>query len=300
MGTRGVEFVMPHHLVVQHTDESRLEQDSNPYFLHKRIPSLLEPSSGCVGVAQGERVSLVVATMSEAKNKERRDVHRKWMKAHAYLGAKRVFVVGRSSGVVQQLLQDEAGEHQDILQLDTDEVYVNLVLKTIGVMQWFSEHCPMAEYFMKTDDNVAVNIEAILKYLDHRTSAFIMGYCKLNKAVNRWAWLIHYVNPRQYTQEYYPPFCEGAGYVFSSLLARDVAAAVPLVPIIPIEDRYVGILLEQLKYGVSILSKPDEFSHDYSFLWHHSLCDGMKRGKHFVIECKYDWSVKYLLDCIDS
>ncbi|NXD03544.1 B3GT2 galactosyltransferase, partial [Certhia brachydactyla] len=61
--------------------------------------------------------------------------------------------------------------------------------------------------------------------------------------------------PREvYPNDTYPPYCGGPGYVLSGDLARRVFAVAQTVPVINMEDAFVGICLHAL--GVPVTDPP--------------------------------------------
>lgn len=60
---------------------------------------------------------------------------------------------------------EESRAHGDILQEDFVDSYLNLTLKTVMGLKWGSQHCRSAKYFMKTDDDMFINLPAIMTYL---------------------------------------------------------------------------------------------------------------------------------------
>ncbi|NWV12979.1 B3GT5 galactosyltransferase, partial [Ptilonorhynchus violaceus] len=58
--------------------------------------------------------------------------------------------------------------------------------------------------------------------------------------------------PREvYPNDTYPPYCGGPGYVLSGDLARRVFAVAQTLPLINMEDAFVGICLHALGVGVT-------------------------------------------------
>jgi len=55
--------------------------------------------------------------------------------------------------------------------------YNNLTLKTISMLEWSMEHCPKAQYVLKTDDDMYIHFPVLWDLLDKAGSAkrTIMG-----------------------------------------------------------------------------------------------------------------------------
>ncbi|NXJ73108.1 B3GT2 galactosyltransferase, partial [Rostratula benghalensis] len=60
-----------------------------------------------------------------------------------------------------------------------------------------------------------------------------------------------YVPPEVYPNATYPTYCGGPGYVFSGELATKIYRVAQTLPLINMEDSYVGICLHALGVGVT-------------------------------------------------
>ncbi|NXD74757.1 B3GT1 galactosyltransferase, partial [Eolophus roseicapillus] len=60
-----------------------------------------------------------------------------------------------------------------------------------------------------------------------------------------------YVPYEVYPNATYPPYCAGPAYVLSSDVATEVHAVAQALPLINMEDAYVGICLHALGIGIS-------------------------------------------------
>lgn len=60
---------------------------------------------------------------------------------------------------------EESRTYGDILQEDFTDSYMNLTLKSVMALKWTSTHCQQAQYLLKTDDDIFVNVPTLLTYL---------------------------------------------------------------------------------------------------------------------------------------
>ncbi|NXN39187.1 B3GT2 galactosyltransferase, partial [Rhinoptilus africanus] len=60
-----------------------------------------------------------------------------------------------------------------------------------------------------------------------------------------------YVPPEVYPNATYPPYCGGPGYVLSGDLATKIYGVAQRLPVINMEDSFVGVCLHALGVGVS-------------------------------------------------
>lgn len=153
---------------------------------------------------------------------------------------------GRASRV-QEALEEESGKHADIIQLNFQDSYQNLTIKTVMVMHWVATHCPNASYVMKVDADIFVNVFYLMRRLRSRPrQGFITGSVisdgKPRRDTNsKWR-----VSEEAYPERSFPPYVSGAGYVFSADLAARISWASRFVRMIPLEDVYVGLCLQVL------------------------------------------------------
>ncbi|XP_030227171.1 beta-1,3-galactosyltransferase 1 [Gadus morhua] len=190
-----------------------------------------------VPVAPGDRTS--------------RDVVRRTWGAKQQEGSARdpllltVFYVGVSSEPgVQGALVAESGDHGDIIQMDFVDSYQNLTIKTLMIMNWVATFCPNASHAMKVDADIFVNVYLLVEVLrGYPTKGFITGSVIRDGRPRRDPKSRWYVSEEAYPDSYFPPYVSGAGYVFSTDVARKVSLASRSVPMVPLEDVYVGLCL---------------------------------------------------------
>ncbi|CAG01317.1 unnamed protein product [Tetraodon nigroviridis] len=159
-----------------------------------------------------------------------------------------LFFVGLSEGgQPQRLLEEEARAHADIIQMDFQDTYQNLTIKTMMMMNWLAVHCPRASYAMKVDADIFVNVFLLVPHL--RSSprrGFITGSVITDGVPRRNRSSKWFVSTQQYPEDAFPWYVSGAGYVFSADLAARISWASTHVPMIPLEDVYVGLCLRVL------------------------------------------------------
>ena len=68
------------------------------------------------------------------------------------------FVVGSSTGETKVALETEARREGDLIISRVEDHYENLGLKTISALDWILQMCPEAEYVLKVDDDMFVQV----------------------------------------------------------------------------------------------------------------------------------------------
>ncbi|KAF1388744.1 hypothetical protein PFLUV_G00065810 [Perca fluviatilis] len=153
---------------------------------------------------------------------------------------------GRGSSVQAQL-EEESRTHADIVQMDFQDSYHNLTIKTLMMMNWLASHCPHASYAMKVDADIFVNVFLLLRRL--RSSprrGFISGSVISDGRPRRDSNSKWRVSEELYPADSFPPYLSGAGYVFSADMAARISWASRFVRMLPLEDVYVGLCLRVL------------------------------------------------------
>ncbi|KAG8431662.1 hypothetical protein GDO86_020558 [Hymenochirus boettgeri] len=174
-----------------------------------------------------------------------------------------VFLVGLSiveTRKIQLLLEVENRVFGDIVQQDFMDTYYNLTIKTLMGMEWVAKYCPTASYVMKIDADIFLNLE----YLVHNIlpsgtpvhEDFFTGFILKNNVPVRDKASKRYVPIEMYPSDTYPTYCSGSGYVFSAVIAQKIYDKAQVVQIMPMEDVFMGICLNEL--NISITEPPSD------------------------------------------
>ncbi|XP_043911336.1 N-acetyllactosaminide beta-1,3-N-acetylglucosaminyltransferase 3-like [Protopterus annectens] len=216
----------------------------------------------CDGPQQTDKVFLFLAIKSSPNNYERREVIRKtWGQERIYRGMqiRRIFILGVTSEEkekkkFQQLIHIENQQYGDILQWDFYDTFFNLTLKQVLFYEWFIKHCPYVNFLFNGDDDIFVNSGDMVQYLvglkgNNGDKHLYTGQLIANVGPVRHKSSKYYVPEQVYPSDSYPPYCTGGGIMMSRFTAREIYHASLSIPIMPIDDVYLGICLE--KVGLS-------------------------------------------------
>nr|XP_022312426.1 beta-1,3-galactosyltransferase 5-like [Crassostrea virginica]XP_022312427.1 beta-1,3-galactosyltransferase 5-like [Crassostrea virginica]XP_022312428.1 beta-1,3-galactosyltransferase 5-like [Crassostrea virginica]XP_022312429.1 beta-1,3-galactosyltransferase 5-like [Crassostrea virginica] len=229
----------------------------NSCFLHK-YAYILDNDEICNVEKGKEGVTLLILISTTHKNADRRKALREtWLtSAISNTGDVRyAFLLGSTSDSADQIaLETESATYRDIIQEDFIDSYNNLTLKTVMAFKWASTKCKHAKFFMKTDDDMFVNLNA-LKYTVKKNNLVLQnsigGYCNLTREPirsNRSKWSVTY---EEYPHDLYPPYCSGTGYVTSLSVAEKVYQISKNIPFIYLEDVYVSLCMSRLGLNVT-------------------------------------------------
>lgn len=162
----------------------------------------------------------------------------------------RVFFVGEPKEHNPKLVENlrkESAKYKDIVQMDFLDSYHNLTIKTMMIMNWVANHCRSAQYAMKIDADIFLNMPYLVAYLQNKakhnyiTGSVINDGQPRRNPNSKW-----YLSEELYPENLFPPYLSGAGYVFSVDLAKKISMASKFVRPIPMEDVYVGLCLHFL------------------------------------------------------
>ncbi|XP_069024020.1 N-acetyllactosaminide beta-1,3-N-acetylglucosaminyltransferase 2-like [Embiotoca jacksoni] len=147
------------------------------------------------------------------------------------------------------MLGREAKLHKDLLQWDYRDTFFNLTLKEVLFLEWFSKHCPHAQFILKGDDDVFVNTLRIIDLLEGlsevKAKDLFIGDVISNASPHRDRKLKYFI-PESVFVGRYPPYAGGGGYLYSGELAMRLHNVSQQVVLYPIDDVYTGMCLKKL------------------------------------------------------
>ncbi|XP_034044213.1 N-acetyllactosaminide beta-1,3-N-acetylglucosaminyltransferase 2-like [Thalassophryne amazonica] len=147
------------------------------------------------------------------------------------------------------LLAHEVELHKDILQWEYRDTFFNLTLKEVLFLEWFSQHCPQAQFILKGDDDVFINIPQIIDFLEglpkSKAEELFVGDVISNAGPHRDQKLKYFI-PESFFVGQYPPYAGGGGYLYSGKLALRLYNISQQVALYPIDDVYTGMCLRKM------------------------------------------------------
>ncbi|XP_060616679.2 beta-1,3-galactosyltransferase 4 [Anolis sagrei] len=164
---------------------------------------------------------------------------------------------------LQAVLEREAAEHRDLVQGRFLDSYGNLTLKTLALMGWAATRCPGALFLVKVDDDVFLNLPGLAEELG-RLPALTPAY------LGRIHWRVwpsrdprsrHHVPRSLYPGGPFPPYCSGTAYVLSGPAVPALLGAARHVPLVPLEDVFVGLCARRAGIAPQHLARMSGASH---------------------------------------
>ncbi|XP_015216463.2 UDP-GalNAc:beta-1,3-N-acetylgalactosaminyltransferase 1 [Lepisosteus oculatus] len=175
-----------------------------------------------------------------------------------------LFLLGREkeTAVKPRLsLEEEHFLFRDLIMQDFLDTYENLTLKTRMAFHWMYEFCPRAQYIMKTDTDVFINVINLVQFLlktRYSSGGLYTGFPFVHSYPYRSRSSKNFISHEEYPFDQYPPYCSGFGYVISGKLALRIYEMMWHVKPFRIEDVYVGVCV-QLVGGVLYIPQDDLF-----------------------------------------
>ncbi|ELT90553.1 hypothetical protein CAPTEDRAFT_45406, partial [Capitella teleta] len=177
-------------------------------------------------------------------------IRQTWGDVKRFPNMRVMFVMGQksSNAMMQNAMHYEFLTYRDILEEDFEDTYRNLSYKGISALKFISHYCNNVKYIFKADDDAFVNMYTLQKHLIQLDAAGYnkkFGLCALwlNMQVMRddkWQ-----VSTEEYPDEYYPPYCSGMTYLFSTDVAAKLYEASFFVRFFWVDDVYITGMLRE-------------------------------------------------------
>uniref|UniRef100_A0A671MSZ7 Hexosyltransferase n=1 Tax=Sinocyclocheilus anshuiensis TaxID=1608454 RepID=A0A671MSZ7_9TELE len=175
-----------------------------------------------------------------------------------------LFLVGLTGGpeAQQQLEEEKSRQHRDLVQSNFVDSYFNWTIKTMVIMDWLATRCPQANFSLKVDSDMYIDLENLMTLLlapNTPRQNYITGHLMWNQNVIRNKNSKWYVPKELYPKPKYPTYVLGMGYVFSNDLPPKIVEASEAIKPFNIEDAYVGACLKRLGINPSGAPDPSQF-----------------------------------------
>jgi len=211
------------------------------------------------------KIPIVTIIHSAIENKESRKMIRETWGNPSIPGAatRLVFLLGYTSNEKQMdMIKQESTKHQDIVQGGFLDTYHNLSYKAILGNLWVSEFCNQAEFVVKTDDDMFVDLYEVYSFTrDYLTNTqyihnkFLLcpAWRGLPIIRDNTKWGVSYEDIPRDTKfkegkETYPTSCSGWLWITNPGTSKAIAEAASEVKFFWIDDVWVtGYIAKHLK-----------------------------------------------------
>lgn len=197
-------------------------------------------------------VYMLVLVGSHPANRDVRDVLRRTLGAPAIpaLAFKMAFLFGHVDNVtLQRQLEAEAKTQGDVIQGSFSDSYHNVTLRDLMGLRWAWEYCPQARLVMRMDDDVSVDVYALVDAVERH-------YPRLTTTIGCFQLLIntpvfrsgrYAVSKEDHPGDIYDPYCQGWMYILTPKMAYKLDLAALRNKPYWMNDAYItGTLLKAL------------------------------------------------------
>ena len=162
-----------------------------------------------------------------------------------------IYVIGRTSEKdMQKRVEEESNKFKDIVQGDFMDSYYGLANKSIAAVNWIRKYCNTVKVLIKTDDDLAVDMERIIKsvkpYLNR--PRHVMCYIWKNSLVIRHKSNKFHVSVEEFPGKVYPTYCNGWVYMYTADIVEELCKYMDQTETFRIEDVWTtGIVMKNLQ-----------------------------------------------------
>ena len=152
---------------------SSYNQDINVIFQTKDLYSSQWIRNSSQKCPKSRTLLLVTVISAPDHFKERKAIRKGWgSTASATPKVSLIFLVGQNDTYLSDLLE-ESDDYGDLVITNHMDTYQNLTLKTLAAFDWMRTFCPRAEYLLKTDDDMFIQVGRMTttKLMDKNTGS---------------------------------------------------------------------------------------------------------------------------------
>lgn len=210
-------------------------------------------------------VELFIGILSAGNHfAERMAVRKSWMQ-HKLIKSSNVvarfFVALHGRNDINVEIKKEADYFGDMIIVPYMDHYDLVVLKTIAITE-YGIRLVDAKYIMKCDDDTFVRLDSIIsevRKVGNGRSLYIGNMNYHHKPLRHGKWAVTY---EEWSEEEYPTYANGPGYIISSDIARFIVSNFEehRLKLFKMEDVSMGMWVEQFNS-----SRPVEYVHSWKF-----------------------------------
>jgi hypothetical protein len=231
-------------------------------------------------------IQLILLILTTPKALKRRMVIRDTWLSYAqrnYANIRYAFLLGAvHDPETQEAIDLEDKHYRDFIQGDFPDNYYTITLKTLLGYHWAAKHCPNNTFVLKTDDDVFINIPAILDLISNHGKMLqnsIAGFCRKDIEPVRDIESKYFVSYSEYPMEKFKGYCSGTGYLTSINVVKYVVNISENIPFFHLEDVFIAFCMEELNFS---LNHVKGFNTIYDEDEHTNLCM-LKNDSVFVV-----------------
>lgn len=214
-------------------------------------------------LCNNQTVDLIIVVCSSLDHfKQRQAIRETWGNiTQETFRVKLIFLVGKWTqkqfSRINASFFTETSKYKDLVQGNFIDSYRNLTLKSISMLRWVNTYCSHANYLLKVDDDMYINIPNLFSAIYKQVvKLFIMGNLIIGaKPVqdNTSKW---YTPKKLFPEENYPHYVSGTAYVISGCAIPKIYSSAKSTKPFWLEDIFItGICAK--KAGIHHIHRND-------------------------------------------
>lgn len=167
---------------------------------------------------------------------------------------------------INKMVEDEQDDYGDLIRGNSIDSPDNATLKSLFMLEWIKDNCIMANFVLKVDDDMYVNVPLLLDRVDSfdRRNKYMYGSVKYNSRVVR-----EFVPTQQYSGTVWPPYLDGSAFIFPAYMASYVFKAAMEYPYFHSEFIFLtGFVAPSINIGLVNID-------DMVLKGQHTICDAL-------------------------
>ncbi|CAD6195866.1 unnamed protein product [Caenorhabditis auriculariae] len=156
----------------------------------------------------------------------------------------------KSHGLMRNLSRENS-TYNDIIVTDLPEDYNLLHLKVYALLDFYRENCLQADFVLKIDHDVALDVDRMLYFIDKdakTNSMSISGIVWHESMARRDPTDKWYITKEEWAGFYYPPYCDGPFYLIGRSAAQRLLIHAKTTHAFRFEDvLFTGIIAQKAK-----------------------------------------------------
>ena len=237
--------------IFRYVQAMKRQMPANPH----NFRYIINPSDIC----RGKDVFLLVYVhTSPDHHKKRTAIRETWGNPKNFPNTiiKVVFLMGvPKEQSVQDALHLESDTYGDIVQENFIDSYRNLTYKAIEGLKWITRNCRHAQFILKSDDDIFVNmfnlvghLKSIEEFRGGTVNKLLLCLVWYRMKVIRDPKSKWYIPRSEFPEDYFPTYCSGSAYVLSPDVVADMYNASLGTPFFWVDDFYItGLLASKVK-----------------------------------------------------
>lgn len=195
-------------------------------------------------------VFLLILVKSAVGNfKKRQYIRETWGKDARKRGFKLAFLLGFCK-FDDAIVGIENGLHEDLIQQNFEDSYVNNTYKIKMALSWIAEYCKQTKYILIVDDDMYVNIPNTISFILQAAISpdedFYSGHLVPEPYPCRNLKSKHYISKIRYPFACYPPYIAGGSILLNKYTVEQFVSVMQFIPYIPFDDVFLGFIAQKL------------------------------------------------------